>query len=137
MFLLNELYAQETFPINFDYLSDNVYLVHPSAAGIGNCGKLRFTYGQQWFDVKDAPSLQTLSFNNRFTDRAAIGAILFNDSNGYYAKRGIIGSYAYHLNFGRDDALDQLSLGLSFMFLQNSIDQSDFNSNDPWTDHSR
>ncbi len=131
MFLLGSLSAQETFPINFDYLSDNVYLVHPAAAGIGNCGKLRFTYGQQWLEVEDGPSLQTLSFNNRFTDRAAVGAILFNDSNGYYSKRGIIGSYAYHLNFGRDDALEQLSMGLSFMFLQNRIDQSDFFSNDP------
>lgn len=131
MFLFGSLSAQETFPINFDYLSDNVYLVHPAAAGIGNCGKLRFTYGQQWLEVEDGPSLQTLSFNNRFTDRAAVGAILFNDSNGYYSKRGIIGSYAYHLNFGRDDALEQLSMGLSFMFLQNRIDQSDFFSNDP------
>jgi type IX secretion system PorP/SprF family membrane protein len=131
LFLLGSLSAQETFPINFDYLSDNVYLVHPAAAGIGNCGKLRFTYGQQWLEVEDGPSLQTLSFNNRFTDRAAVGAILFNDSNGYYSKRGIIGSYAYHLNFGRDDALEQLSMGLSFMFLQNRIDQSDFFSNDP------
>jgi len=32
--------AQETLPIYSDYLSDNVYLVHPSAAGIGNTGKL-------------------------------------------------------------------------------------------------
>ena len=35
------LRAQETLPIYSDYLSDNVYLVHPSAAGIGNCSKLR------------------------------------------------------------------------------------------------
>ncbi len=34
------LLAQETFPIYSDYLSDNVYLVHPAAAGIGNCGKI-------------------------------------------------------------------------------------------------
>lgn len=119
------------FPINFDYLSDNVYLVHPSAAGIGNCAKLRFTYGQQWMEVEDGPSLQTLSFNHRFTEKAAIGAILFNDSNGYFSKRGITGTYAYHLNFGRDDALEQLSFGLSFLFMQNSIDQSDFITDDP------
>lgn len=123
--------SQEIFPVNFDYLSDNLYLVHPSAAGIGNCAKLRFTYGQQWFGIEDGPSLQTLSYNQRFTERAAFGGILFNDRNGNFSKHGIIGSYAYHLNFGRDDALDQLSFGLSFMFLQNSIDQSDFITDDP------
>ena len=52
------LSAQEAFPIYSDYLSDNVYLVHPSAAGIGNCGKIRFTYRQQWAGVEDAPCLQ-------------------------------------------------------------------------------
>ena len=60
--------AQETLPIYSDYLSDNVYLVHPSAAGIGNTGKLLFTARQQWAGIKDAPTLQTLSFHNRFND---------------------------------------------------------------------
>ena len=35
--------AQETLPIYTDYLSDNVFLVHPAAAGIGNSSNLRFT----------------------------------------------------------------------------------------------
>ena len=35
--------GQETLPIYADYLSDNVFLIHPSAAGIGNCGKIRLT----------------------------------------------------------------------------------------------
>jgi hypothetical protein len=37
----NFISGQETLPIYSDYLSDNVYLVHPSAAGIGNCGKIQ------------------------------------------------------------------------------------------------
>ena len=44
----NIILAQETLPIYSDYLSDNVYLVHPSAAGIGNCGKIRLTGRNQW-----------------------------------------------------------------------------------------
>ena len=38
-FFIFEGKSQETLPIYSDYLSDNVYLVHPSAAGIGNTGK--------------------------------------------------------------------------------------------------
>ena len=58
----------------------------------------------------------------------ALGAILFNDENGYHTQRGLTGTYAYHLNFGRDDALNQLSFGLSFMYVQNVVDQSSFTS---------
>jgi len=120
--------AQETFPVYTDYLSDNVFLIHPSAAGIGNCGKLRFTSRQQLLGIDDAPSLQTLSFHTRISDKMALGGILFNDENGFHAQKGIIGSYAYHLNFGRDDALEQLSFGLSFMYVQNTVDQRAFSS---------
>ena len=125
------LSAQEAFPIYSDYLSDNVYLVHPSAAGIGNCGKIRFTYRQQWAGVEDAPSLQSLSFHTRITEKMAVGAIAFNDENGYHAQRGFLATYAYHINFGNEAAMNQLSFGLSFMFSQNSVNQSNFNVPDP------
>lgn len=120
--------GQGTFPIYTDYLSDNVFLIHPSAAGIGNCGKLRLTARQQLFGLENAPSLQTLSMHTRVSEKMAVGGILFNDENGYHAQKGIAGSYAYHLNFGREDALEQLSFGLSFMYVQNSVDQSAFAS---------
>lgn len=125
------LSAQETFPIYSDYLSDNVYLVHPSAAGIGNCGKIRFTYRQQWMGIEDAPSLQTLSFHTRITEKMAVGAIAFNDENGYHSQQGFLATYAYHINFWNESAINQLSFGLSFMYSQNSVDQSDFITQDP------
>lgn len=125
-FACHTLVAQETFPIYSDYLSDNVFLVHPAAAGIGNCGKLRFTYRQQWLGVEDAPSLQTLSFHTRITSKMALGAVVYNDENGYHAQRGFSATYAYHLNFGNEYALNQLSFGLSFTYSQNSVDQSSF-----------
>ncbi|MDZ7613168.1 MAG: type IX secretion system membrane protein PorP/SprF [Flavobacteriaceae bacterium] len=103
--------AQETFPVNFDYLSDNIYLIHPAAAGIGNCSKIRLTYGQQWLGMEDGPSLQTLSYHDRITERAAIGGIVFNDKNGYHSKWGFTGTYAYHINFDREDMMNQLSFG--------------------------
>ena len=118
--------AQETLPIYSDYLSDNVYLVHPSAAGIGNTGKLRFTARQQWAGVKDAPTLQTLSFHNRFTDKAAFGSILFNDSNGFHSQKGIQGTFAYHLDINRSSFFNQISFGLSLTAVQNQVDQTQF-----------
>ena len=118
--------AQGTLPIYSDYLSDNIYLIHPSAAGIGNNGKLRLTHRQQWSNNTESPALQTLSFHNRFGENVGFGAILFNDKNGYHSQKGIQATYAYHLNFGNDDALNQLSFGLSASYIQNSVDQRGF-----------
>ena len=123
--------AQETLPIYSDYLSDNVFLVHPSAAGIGNCGKIRLTGRNQWSGVADAPSLQTLSFHTRLGYKAGVGAILFNDKNGYHSQKGVQLAYAYHIELGRIDDINQLSFGMSFMMIQNSLDESSFTIPDP------
>lgn len=123
--------AQGTLPIYTDYLSDNVFLVHPSAAGIGNCAKLRLTHRQQWSGVSDAPALQTLSYHQRFNEKAAFGGILFNDKNGYHAQKGVSLTYAYHLNFGREEALNQLSFGLLGSFVQNTVDETSFTTTIP------
>ena len=125
-FLSFEGESQETLPIYSDYLSDNVYLVHPSAAGIGNAGKLRFTARQQWAGVKDAPTLQTISYHNRFREKAALGFILFNDSNGFHSQKGIQGTFAYHLDLNRASVFNQLSFGLSLTAVQNQVDQTQF-----------
>ena len=127
-FFVQKMSSQGVFPVYTDYLSDNVFLVHPSAAGIGNCDKLRLTYRRQWADVSDAPSLQTLSYHARVGEKVGIGGVIFNDENGFHAQKGISGTFAYHLNFGRENAIDQLSLSLSLMYVQNTIDQTSFNS---------
>ena len=84
--------SQETLPIYQDYLSDNVYLVHPSAAGIGNSSKLRFTARQQWAGIPNAPALQTLSFHTKFGEysNAGYGFVLFNDKNGFHSQKGLL-----------------------------------------------
>ncbi len=120
--------AQETLPIYQDYLSDNVYLVHPSAAGIGNSSKLRLTARQQWAGIPNAPSLQTLSFHTKFDDysNAGYGLILFNDKNGFHSQKGVQASYAYHLPMNTGKLFNQLSFGLAFTFVQNQSDQRTF-----------
>ncbi|WP_298782470.1 type IX secretion system membrane protein PorP/SprF [uncultured Polaribacter sp.] len=120
--------AQETLPIYTDYLSDNIYLVHASAAGIGNSSKLRLTARQQWVGVVDAPELQTLSFHTRIGEdsNAGYGLVLFNDKNGFHSQKGIQGTYAYHLPMSNGSYFNQLSFGLSFTFVQNQSDQRTF-----------
>ncbi|MGB1042315.1 MAG: PorP/SprF family type IX secretion system membrane protein [Tenacibaculum sp.] len=120
--------AQETLPIYADYLSDNVYLLHPAAAGVGDCAKLRLTARQQWIGVKDAPSLQTASFHAKFNENsnAGYGFILFNDKNGYHSQKGLQGTYSYHLDMGNENLFNQLSFGLSMSMVQNEVDQRQF-----------
>jgi type IX secretion system PorP/SprF family membrane protein len=121
--------GQETLPIYTDYLSDNVYLLHASAAGIGNSSKLRLTARQQWAGIPNAPTLQTLSYHSKFNEysNAGYGFVLFNDKNGYHSQQGIQGTYAYHLPLSDGKIFKQLSFGLSFTFVQNQSDQRAFN----------
>ncbi|MBT8305538.1 MAG: type IX secretion system membrane protein PorP/SprF [Maribacter sp.] len=122
--------AQEGVPVYFDYLSDNYYLVHPSMAGIGEGGKIRGTIRKQWFAVDEAPNLQTLNAHFRLGDSpSGVGAIFFNDANGYHSQTGLKLTYAHHLKLGGDVRfLNQLSFGLSGGVLQSSLDESEFRS---------
>ena len=125
----NNLLAQEGIPVYFDYLSDNYYLVHPSMAGIGEGGKIRLTARKQWFDVDEAPSLQTLNAHFRVGPSSGVGAILFNDANGYHSQTGVKLTYAHHLRFGGDArSLNQLSFGLSSGIILSSLDETEFRS---------
>jgi type IX secretion system PorP/SprF family membrane protein len=127
----NIVNAQETLPVYSDYLSDNIYLLHPSAAGIGNCGKLRLTGRQQWMDSKEAPQLQTISFHTRLGESTGIGIALFNDKNGYHSQVGGQLTYAYHINLGSKYDVNQISFGLSAMAVRNSLDERGFLLTDP------
>jgi type IX secretion system PorP/SprF family membrane protein len=103
-------------------------LVHPSAAGIGNSSKLRFTARQQWAGIPDAPALQTVSFHTKFNEfsNAGYGFVFFNDKNGFHSQKGFQGSYAYHLPMSNGKVFNQLSFGLAFSFVQNQSDQRSF-----------
>lgn len=132
-FATGSLTAQEGIPVYFDYLSDNYYLVHPSMAGIGMGGKIRLTARQQWFSVDEAPNMQTINAHYRIPDtRSGLGAIIFNDANGYHAQTGLKLTYAHHLSFARDvRLLNQLSFGISPTLLQSSLDETEFRSVTP------
>ena len=130
---IHELQAQEGLPIYSDYLTDNYYLIHPSMAGVANCNKVRLTARQQWFGQENAPSLQTLSINGRIGDsQSGVGAIVFNDQNGYHSQTGAYFTYAHHLMFSRNTIdLNMLSFGLSAGMIQYKLDETAFIEFDP------
>ena len=132
-FSIHELQAQEGLPIYSDYLTDNYYLIHPSMAGVANCNKVRLTARQQWFGQENAPSLQTLSINGRIGDsQSGVGAIVFNDQNGYHSQTGAYFTYAHHLMFSRNTIdLNMLSFGLSAGLIQYKLDETAFLEFDP------
>jgi len=126
------LKAQEVIPIYSDYLTDNLFLIHPSMAGAANRNQIRLTARQQWLDVSNAPSLQSLAVNGRASEKIGLGAVFFNDQNGNFSKIGAYGTVAYHLLFSRSEAdLNQLSFGISAGVIQHRLDQSGFAGFDP------
>ncbi len=125
------LKAQEGIPIYHDYLSDNLYLLHPSMAGASSCAKIRLTGRMQWFDIADNPSLQTFSFNTHLGQEGAngIGIIIFNDRNGYHSQKGLQLAYAHHINMGNGAYVNKLSFGLAGTLVQNQLDETSFDPN--------
>ena len=120
--------SQEGLPIYSDYLTDNYYLLHPSMAGVANCNKVRITSRKQWLDQSESPNLQTISYNGRIGDsKSGIGAIVYNDKNGYHSQTGAYLTYAHHLLFSRNRLdLNMLSFGLSAGMMQYKLDESSF-----------
>ncbi len=128
--------AQERgLPVYNDYLTDNWYLIHPSMAGASNFDKLRVTGRQSWFDVDDAPNLQTIGANFRAGEKVGLGGIFFSDSNGRFSQIGGYFTFAYHLQLSGDTStLNQLSFGASIGFISESLDETDIdviNNPDP------
>ncbi|KAA1242633.1 type IX secretion system membrane protein PorP/SprF [Aquimarina sp. RZ0] len=124
--------AQEGLSIYSDYLTDNYYLLHPSMAGASNCSQVRITGRRNWVGEEDSPGLFTAAYNGRIGENSGIGAIVYNDKNGFSSQTGGYVTYAHHLMFSRSEAdLNQLSFGLSAGIIQYRLDQSRFVTNDP------
>jgi type IX secretion system PorP/SprF family membrane protein len=120
-------FSQDGIPVYSDYLSDNLYLLHPSMAGAASNNQIRMTARKQWFDQNEAPNMQTLNFNARVGERSGIGAIFFNDKNGYHSQTGGYLTYAHHIMFSRSEVdLNQLSFGISFGIIQSRLDETQF-----------
>ena len=124
-------FSQDGIPIYSDYFSDNLYLLHPSMAGASGSNQIRFTNRKQWFDQDEAPNMGTLSFNTSLGSQSGIGVVLFTDRNGYHSQTGGYLGYAHHLLLSRSRAdLNQVSFGLRIGFIQQKLDETEFDLND-------
>ncbi len=118
-----QIVSQEGIPVYTDYLSDNLYLVHPSMAGAANTNKIRLTARKQWFGVEDSPYTQSANINFRAGDKVGLGGILYVDKNGNFSQSGMYGTFAYHLLLSRDRLdLNMLSFGISGGLIQSKVD---------------
>ncbi|TVZ52365.1 type IX secretion system membrane protein PorP/SprF [Dokdonia sp. Hel_I_53] len=133
LFFVQFAVAQEGIPVYWDYLQDNLYLLHPSMAGASKTGKIRLTARSQWAGVNNAPALQTLNVNSRVGEKIGVGGILYNDRNGYFSQQGAFATFAYHLLLSRNYTdLNQLSFGISGGIVQGKLDETAFGpTNDP------
>ncbi|MCX2679086.1 type IX secretion system membrane protein PorP/SprF [Galbibacter sp. EGI 63066] len=122
--------AQElTLPTFTQYLADNEFVISPTYAGIGDYVKVRGNALTQWVGIKDAPDTQTLVGDVRLGQRSGIGALFYNDKNGYTRQMGARLSFAHHLTLNNES--DRfLSFGLSYSVNQFRIDM-DYQTNDP------
>ncbi len=117
------VFSQEGIPVYADYLSDNLYLVHPAMAGAANANKIRLTARKQWFDVDNAPNTQSANINFRTGEKVGLGGIVYKDENGRFSQTGVYLTFAYHLLFSRDRTdLNMLSFGLSTGIIQSNAD---------------
>ncbi|WP_024769838.1 PorP/SprF family type IX secretion system membrane protein [Aquimarina macrocephali] len=124
-------FAQEFFaPVQNQYIADNPYLISSAYAGIGDCWQIRASGFEQWVSIEDSPGTQSLSIDGRISDRSGVGAILFNDQNGFTTQKGIQLSFAHHLTLNEYNN-QYLSFGISYKFTQFGIDTSKFNNGDP------
>lgn len=131
LFAFQFSYSQDGIPVYADYFADNLYILHPSMAGAASSGQIRLTARQQWFDQNNAPNLQTLAANLRLGQSSGIGAIAFNDQNGYHSQMGMYFTYAHHLMFSRTEVdLNQLSFGLTAGIVQSRLDETNFDLSD-------
>jgi len=124
-------FAQDLLPVYTDYLTDNMFILHPADAGIGDCAKLRLTVRKQWLDYKDAPQLQTLSYHTSIGEKNGLGFMVFKDKNGYHSQVGGQITYAYHIDFTKYFETNHLSFGLSLSSVVNSFNTRDFITDDP------
>ena len=98
IFSLSKVEAQQGLPFYNHYLVSDRILINPSYAGQDpNVISVTGTHRNQWDDLPDSPSTQTVSAHGIVYDRLAIGAQFFNDRNGVIKMTGFGINAAYHI----------------------------------------
>ena len=135
----NKTLGQGFVPLFNEYLSENLYVIHPAMAGT-NLKSMRINTGsrQQWFDLPEAPGTNLLTLEYRASKNSILGAQFISDHNGYHSKNSSYLSYAHRIYLSdeiwntrrsfptKNDNIKELSFGLSVGSVQYRFDQSSF-----------
>ena len=123
----------QQLPMYSQYIT-NDFVLNPAIAGSKPYFPLKINSRTQWSALgKIAPKTNTLSFHMPAAyDAIGIGAIIMQDETGPYSQIGLSLSFAYHIQLDEDD-ITRLSLGLSGLITQHTLNQNDliFNNPDP------
>jgi type IX secretion system PorP/SprF family membrane protein len=130
---LAALTKAQQLPMYSQYLT-NDFILNPAIAGSKLYFPIQINSRTQWSGLGTiAPKTNTLSYHMPLAyDAIGIGAIIMQDETGPYSQIGVSLSFAYHIQLDEDD-VTRLSLGLSGLMTQHTLNQDDlaFHNPDP------
>jgi len=128
---------------NYTQYTANRVMLNPAFAGFDGATNITMVAREQWLGVKGTPKIHAITIDSRILGDSYISkkikirkketrkttsgnngwaANLYSDINGPIVKSGVSGTYSYHIEL--DDS--QLSFGISLLFFQLKIKESDF-----------
>ena len=128
---LAALTKAQQLPIYSQYLT-NDFILNPAIAGTKPYFPIQINSRSQWSGLGTiAPKTNTLSYHMPVAyDAVGIGAIIMQDETGPYSQIGVTLSFAYHIQLDEDD-VTYLSLGLSGLMTQHTLNQDDLTFHNP------
>lgn len=132
-----EVRAQQGLPIHGHYLISDKMLINPSYAGQNpEIISVSGSHRNQWDDLPESPSTQTISAHGVIVDRLAVGMYFFNDRNGAVKQTGFNLTAAYHIplderRYDMDDEESVFSFGIGASNVSQKFDFSKIVVEDP------
>ena len=128
---LAALTKAQQLPMYSQYLT-NDFILNPAIAGSKPYFPIQINSRTQWSGLGTiAPKTNTLSYHMPVAyDAIGIGAIVMQDETGPYSQIGVTFSFAYHIQLDEDD-ITRLSLGLSGLVTQHTLNQDDLTFHNP------
>ncbi|WP_313386293.1 PorP/SprF family type IX secretion system membrane protein [Chishuiella sp.] len=137
LFSITKVTAQQGLPFYNHYLVSDKMLINPSYAGQNpNVISITGTHRNQWDDMPESPSTQTLSAHGVIIDRLALGMQFFNDRNGAVKMTGFGVNAAYHIpiednSYNDEDNPSVFSFGVGASNVSQRFDYSKIIAEDP------
>lgn len=137
--------SQQGLPFYNHYLVSDKMLINPSYAGQNqDYLTINGTHRNQWDDLPNSPSTQTVSAHANVIDRLAIGTYFFNDRNGAVKLTGFNLTAAYHIpiedNYRNDEQESVFSFGVGVSNIGQRIDLNaltNYDQGDPLLDETK